>query len=427
MSRPRVLAFAYMIDPGRGSEPGAGWAFIRILAGFADVTVITRNPPPDGSGTFAAWEGAIPESGKVRFVSVQLPGDPAFAGADMSPSWWSRQPYLGYFAWQIRAARIARDLHARTPFDLTWHVTWANGWLGSTLSMIDAPFVLGPIGGGVGPPWRLVTSLGLRAIVYEGLRMVVRTAGRRVNPLARRSWSQARLVLAQNQETVDWLPASIRSRTRIFHNATIVDQLDRVRAYRSDRRPTALFAGRLTAWKGCHLAVQAIAGLPDWRLVICGDGRDLPAIEALVAALGIEDRVELRGWQTHEEVLRMMAEEADALLFPSLHDEAGLAVAEAAAIGLPIVCLDVGGPPLIAGGGVKAGDERTTVAGLRGALLAALHSTPEPSRLDPATRRSELLDLLDEAGLLRVRPETDLVPTSVTTGLAPRDAARTLP
>ena len=101
--------------------------------------------------------------------------------------------------------------------------------------------------------------------------------------------------------------------------------------------------------KGGHLAVRAIAGLPDWRLVVCGDGPDEAKLRAEAAALGIADRVEFRGWRQRDEVLRAMADEADVLLFPSLHDEAGLAVAEAAAIGLPIVCLDRGGPPVIAG------------------------------------------------------------------------------
>jgi len=81
-------------------------------------------------------------------------------------------------------------------------------------------------------------------------------------------------------------------------------------------------------------------------------------------------------------------------------DEAGLAVAEAAAIGLPIVCLDRGGPPVIAGGGVEPGTEAETVERLRDALERALDSNPPPARLDPATRRAELLGLLRSARLI---------------------------
>lgn len=397
--RPRILAFAYDIEPDRGSEPGAGWASVRILAGFADVTVITRRTPPGADGTFDDWTERIPEAGWIHFVPLALPGDTA-----ERPGRWSRQPHIAYMRWQLRAGREARRLHAVEPYDLTWHLTWANGWFGSTLSSVDAPFVLGPIGGGVSPPWRLVFGTGARGIVFELVRGVIRTAARRLNPLAHRSWRRARLILVQNRETLEWLPARAQARTRVFHNATVVNLPERTRKRAAGERPAAMFAGRLVPLKGWRLALKTIAGLPDWRLVVCGDGPDGPAARELVRRLGIENRVEFRGWLERDDVLKVMAEEADVLLFPSLHDEAGLAVAEAAAIGLPIVCIDRGGPPVIAGGGVTPGSENETVARLQAALLVALDSRAPLARLDPATRRQELIVLLREAKLL---PEDD--------------------
>lgn len=405
MRRPRILAFAYDIEPDRGSEPGAGWASVRILAGFADVTVITRRSPPQPDGGFDDWTARIPEAGWIHFALVPLPGDPAWAGdTDHSPR-WARQPHIGYLAWQVLAVREARRLHSAAPFDITWHLTWANGWLGSTLAGVDAPFVLGPIGGGVSPPWRLVAGLGARGIAFELVRGMVRTAARHLNPLAHRTWRRARLILVQNRDTLEWLPARARARARIFHNATVVHLPERTRRRGPAEPPVALFAGRLVPLKGCHLALRAVAQLPGWRLVICGDGPDEAGIRELVKRLGIEDRVEFRGWRERDDVLRVMAEEADVLLFPSLHDEAGLAVAEAAAIGLPIVCLDRGGPPVIAGGGVQPGTEAETVDRLRAALERALDSNPPPARLDPATRRVELLALLRAARLLPAETE----------------------
>ena len=402
VGRPRILAFAYDIEPDRGSEPGAGWASVRILAGFADVTVITRRTPPGPDGSFGAWTERIPEAGSIHFVWLPLAGDTA-----SGPSRWSSQPHVGYMAWQFRAWREARRLHALRPFDLTWHLTWANGWFGSALSLVNAPFVLGPIGGGVSPPWRLVAGLGPRGIVFEIARGVVRTAARRLNPLAHRTWRRARLILVQNRETLEWLPAAARARTRVFHNATVVEPPERVRRRGADEPPVALFAGRLVPLKGWHLALKTIARLPGWRLLICGDGPDEPAAVLLAKRLGIANRVEFRGWRERDEVLRVMAEEADVLLFPSLHDEAGLAVAEAAAIGLPIVCIDRGGPPVIAGGGVEPGTEGETVERLQRALEAALDSKPPLAQLDPTTRRVELIGLLREARLLPPADERD--------------------
>jgi glycosyltransferase involved in cell wall biosynthesis len=401
VTRPRILAYAYDVEPDKGSEPGAGWASIRILAGFADVTVITRRTPPSEDGAFDAWTARIPEAGWIHFVRVPLPGDPAWAGAADRPAWWSRQHHLGYLIWQVLAGREARRLHAKQPFDLTWHLTWANGWFGSTLSSVKAaPFVLGPIGGGVGPPWRLVLGGGAKGILFEVVRALARTGFRWLNPIAYRSWRRARLILVQNRETLAWLPRNAQRRAHVFHNATVVGLPKRTRRRDPDAPPTAFFAGRLVPLKGCHLALKAIAGLPGWRLILCGDGPDEAGLKSLARDLGIADRVDFRGWQRRDEVLRIMAEEADVFLFPSLHDEAGLAVAEAAAIGLPIVCLDRGGPPVIAGGGVQPGSEAETIDRLRDAVRAALDTAPPRAKLDPSTRRRELMELLRGAGLL---------------------------
>ena len=408
MTRPRIIAFAYDAHPDRGSEPGAGWAMIQIVAGFADLTVLTRSTPPDPDGSYRSWQARI-EPGTVTFEWVPLPGDPVREVADPRLPWWSRQHYLAYLVWQAKAVRRARGLQDRQGFDLAWHLTWANGWVGSTLSGLGVPFVLGPIGGGVGPPWRLAIGLGPRPLLFEALRSLTRTVNRLANPLAHRSWRRARLILVQNRETQAWLPAAARRRARIFHNATVTDAPQRTRQRRAGAPPVALFVARLVGWKGCALAVETVAGLPDWRLVVCGAGQDQAMIEDLIARLEVKDRVELRGWQPRDEILRLMAQDVDVLLFPSLHDEAGLAVAEAAAIGLPIVCLDRGGPPLIAGHGVPPDDHRTTIRGLRDGLVDALDTRPERAALDPDARRQVLLAMLREAAL--VGPDGSAAPS----------------
>ena len=37
----RILAFAYACEPAQGSEPGAGWAWARMLAHQGETWVIT--------------------------------------------------------------------------------------------------------------------------------------------------------------------------------------------------------------------------------------------------------------------------------------------------------------------------------------------------------------------------------------------------
>lgn len=362
----RLLAFAYACEPVEGSEPGAGWAWVRMLARFGDTWVLTR---ANNRGPIEAGLSAIPERDALHFVYVDLP--------TWARSWkkGSRGLRLYYLLWQVAALRAARSLDRSEDFDVVWHLTLANAWLGTSASLVGPPFVYGPVGGGVGPPWRLVPSMGLRPTLYEVARWVARGAGRYLNPLARLAWVRAHSILVQNPETLAWLPRPHRRKARVLPNV-VLSSLPNVERGNGDRPRTALFAGRLLGWKGVDLAIDAVAALPDWRLLICGAGPDESRLRRRASRAGVLDRtVSFTGWLPRSEVLRLMREEAGVFLFPSLHDEAGWVIVEALAAGLPIVCLDRGGPPLLAGRhGVvvpSSGNTRSVTSRLSAALERA--------------------------------------------------------
>jgi glycosyltransferase involved in cell wall biosynthesis len=67
------------------------------------------------------------------------------------------------------------------------------------------------------------------------------------------------------------------------------------------------------------------------------------------------------------------------MLFPSMHDSAPWATGEASATGCPVVCLDLGGPPLLAGpNAFPVPVRRTVVADLAAALVKAGEHRGEP-------------------------------------------------
>jgi glycosyltransferase involved in cell wall biosynthesis len=362
----RIVAFAYACEPDKGSEPGAGWVWAQMLTSLGQVWVVTR------ANNRPAIEAALPglDSGdKLHFVYVDLPRWARF---------WKRGQRgvrLYYLLWQIAALVRARRLHRRERFDLTWHLTLANAWLGSTAALVGPEFVYGPVGGGVGTSWRLLPTLGGRGIAYEVIRAWVRFGGRYLNPLARLAWMRSRLILAQNGDLESWLPARHRSKVRVFPNAVLGGSPLPSAEERSPSK-VAVFAGRLLPWKGVAIGIRAIVGLPDWRLVVCGSGRDERRLRRLAKRLGVGERVEFRGWLTRERLHDIMCSEADAFLFPSLHDEAGWVVVEALAAGLPVICLGIGGPPALIGqrGRVVSaeGDQTTVVRQVAEALNAAV-------------------------------------------------------
>ena len=106
--------------------------------------------------------------------------------------------------------------------------------------------------------------------------------------------------------------------------------------------PTVLALGRVEPYKRTELLVDAVATLPDARLVIAGTGTGLAAVRARVAARGVADRVALRGFVAEDEKLRLL-QTAHVVAAASEKEGWGLTILEAAACGTPAVASDVPG------------------------------------------------------------------------------------
>ena len=377
----RIAVVAYACAPDEGSEPGTGWAWARLVSEIGDVWLVTLDDARAGR-TQQAIE-ALGLSGHIRLVVVPF------------PRWWKGRlrgfEHLSYLAWMLGMPARVRALEV--PFDLAWHVTFGNAWLASTAQDLAPQFVFGPVGGGVGTPWRIVPALGWRGATLEVGRAVARLIGRRLNPLSRSAWSHATLVLTQNPQTVQWLPRAVRPRAEFSTQVALeVAPRDNNDSLTGASRPPSdgregLVVGRLLPWKGGALAIRALADLPDWRLVFVGEGPDRQRLDKLVQRLGLRERVEFTGLLPREVVLDRMRNGADIMLLPSLHDEGGWAVAEAVAIGLPVVCLDQGGPLALGGRGVSTTTPSRTARAL---ARACLDATAQPA--EPDDRRSRTAD-----------------------------------
>jgi glycosyltransferase involved in cell wall biosynthesis len=119
------------------------------------------------------------------------------------------------------------------------------------------------------------------------------------------------------------------------------------------------------------MAIAAIAR-PEasaWTLDLYGDGRQPALLRRFAERLGVADRVTFKGQRPRTEAMAALSS-ADALLFPSIHDQAPFAVAEALSLGCPVVCLDRGGPAVLVGEGegVKVRSTGTVVEDLAAGL-----------------------------------------------------------
>jgi glycosyltransferase involved in cell wall biosynthesis len=296
--------------------------------------------------------------------------------------------YWYYPIWQFMAWRAARRLHKVVGFDVAHHLTLAMDWMPAGVAFLrGVPTVWGPVGGVTGAPLRLWRWLGPRGCLVELCRELLTRAARLA--FGRSAARRAALLVAQNYDVANAFRASrhivVEPNTAIQdHDASV--QLRR-RPHGVGTAPRrAVFLGRLIALKGPRLAIAALAK-PEaraWTLDLYGAGPELASLRRLSERLGVSDRVAFKGHRPREEAMAAMAV-ADALLFPSMHDQAPWAVAEALSLGCPVVCLDRGGPAVLVGPGegTKVPVSRSVVHDLAKALAGL------DGRLDPVSRWSD--------------------------------------
>jgi len=113
-----------------------------------------------------------------------------------------------------------------------------------------------------------------------------------------------------------------------------------------------LSLGRLVRTKGLDYLVEAMKDV-DCRLIICGKGPDRERLEKRIRKLGLEDRIEMKGWVEEDEKERLMSS-CRFFVMPSLFESFGLAAVELMAYGRPIIHTDVNGlPDTVGNGGVS--------------------------------------------------------------------------
>lgn len=385
----RILLSAYACEPNKGSEPGVGWNWAVELARAGHETwVITRANNRERIDSALVGEGC---AANLRFVYYDLP---------KTLSWWKkgrRGVHLYYLLWQVGAYRTARSLTREMHFDMVHHVTLVSMRQPSFMGLLGIPFIFGPASGGEEVPRQLLGSMQRKDRYYELVRCALNRVVR-FDPLMHLTFATADTIIATSSSTRDLVPAKYRHKTEV-QLAIGVDE-----DVRSQRQPMTsgfkvLFVGRLLAWKGVTLAVRAFAQLkqhyPDCRFTIIGKGPMLASMVSLERELGIADSVEHLPEVDHEQ-LQAMYGDFEVMLFPSMRDSGGLVVLEALRSGIPVVCLDQGGPGVIVNdtcGCVidSSQTEASIVHDLAGALIALANDRDRRTEL----RRGAVVRALD--------------------------------
>jgi glycosyltransferase involved in cell wall biosynthesis len=175
----------------------------------------------------------------------------------------------------------------------------------------------------------------------------------------------------------------MQGRIQVIHNGIDLARFQPVEPVTEGPFTFAVIS-RLEAVKRVALAVEAVALIPDVRLIVAGEGSQRPALEALVRKRGIGARVRFLGRLDDP---RPVIASSDAVVNCTNEEGLGLAVIEAAAMQRAAVAYAGGGIPEIVqnrqtGWLVKEG----SVAALAAALAEAAASRKQAAEFGRAAR-----------------------------------------
>ncbi len=221
-----------------------------------------------------------------------------------------------------------RLIHLSRPEIIHTHFAVPSGALAWMLSVIT------------GIPYVLTAHLG---DVPGGVPEKTGTWFRWIKPFTVPIWKRAKHVVAVSEHTRQLALRHYPVEISVIPNGADIKLLAPAEI-KLNHPPRLVFAGRFVPQKNPLAIVQVLAQLTDlnWNCAMLGDGPLLNDVKREIEKKGMNDRFDLPGWVTPEEVLDWFSK-SDILFMPSLSEGLPVVGVQALATGLAIVASRIGG------------------------------------------------------------------------------------
>lgn len=335
-TRLKVLLCCYACDPYRGSEPGTGWHFLRLIARVHDVHVIVEQKK--FQEPLERYSREHPD--EVRNITFHFIRKPAHK---LLRKIWPPSYYWFYRQWQKKAYDLAKTLHEHEHFDLTHYVNMVGYREPGYFWKLPVPFIWGPIGGLNHTEWCLLPCFGVRGALYYAGRNILNAFQKRFSQAARIVSQRAHTILVSDPEMIPVIERIWHRRALLMREVGVdVPAPDGEIPRRKKGEPLRVcWCGVHEPRKGLNLLLHALPHCKSpIEVYVLGKGSCTEAWKRLASQLGMEKNVHFLGKVPHCEVFPVM-KNCHVFAFPSL-SEGGTpnVVMEALQLGLPVICLN---------------------------------------------------------------------------------------
>lgn len=332
----KIFISAYACEPELGSEIGVGWHWVLEMSQYYDLWVLTRE---SNRHTIEPWIAEHPEFTGIHFLYFDLPKWARFWKKGL------RGVRTYYNIWQAMTDRIVKRTMQDNDIHVFHHLTYGNAlWPVSDYGSRQT-FIWGPIGGLETIPSDFSDHYSAKSKFIERLRRAMIRRAVRSRSLNARAL-HADLILCKTAETLKLLPKEAQEHAIVFTDVATDSTLMPNISLKSKDQVKCLVVGRLDAWRGFDLAIEAVAKAAkhnhDIHLGIIGEGVDELRLRSISESSGISDMVSFYGKVTQQKYIELMRD-ADIILNPALKEGAVTVSFDAMALGKPLVALDTTG------------------------------------------------------------------------------------
>lgn len=343
MAKTRVLFVATDCNPKWHSLPALIYEYYLALREQVDVTLVTHTRNKENI------EAVLPPGAKVVYIDTEataslmyrltqfLTRDPdkamTFQVALNTPS----NIYFEYRVWKhFKAALMSGE------FDVVHRASPMSPTVPSFLAKRSpVPFVIGPVLGGLSWPEAFKGEMRREGEWMNYVRKL-----HRLVPYYLSTYRNAAAILAGYKHTVNDIPGENHQRIIEFSEGGIHLEDYPEKVFVDKQRSMILFVGRMVPFKQPEVLIRCFEkskSLQNHRLVLVGDGPELPRLRALVTQLELDEVIELTGSLPFERVRELMYE-ADVFAFPSIREQGGGVLTMASMSCTPCIVVDYGGP-----------------------------------------------------------------------------------
>lgn len=339
----KVLINAYACSPGMGSEPGMAWNWVKNLAKFCELYIITE-------GEF--WEkieAAVPtleQGGNMHFYYNPV-------SDEIRKMCWNQGDwrfYKYYRQWQWKTYLMAKGICEKERIDVLHQLNMIGfrepGYLWKLSKENGVPFVWGPIGGLKQFPTAYLKEAGLKMQLFMRLKNFLNIWQLKHEKRVDEALKTAKLLISS-------IPDSYRALKKYKGLESMV--IPETGCFLSEDISTSRFdteefhimwVGKFDFRKQLPLALQAVALAknPKLKLDVYGSGSvdQVEMAKRMGEELGISQQVIWYGNQKNDVVMEAMRK-AQLFFFTSVNEDTSTVVLEAVSNRLPVVCFDACG------------------------------------------------------------------------------------